>query len=192
VGKTIVQTARRRMANTDIVVRSLNRKATRGWLTLGALRYPCALGRTGRQHRKVEGDGGTPIGIWQLRQVHFRADHRASGLTRPRIGQPGLGVRAIRPADGWCDARSDRNYNRAVQLPYPASSEALWRDDRLYDLVVVLSHNERPRIQGRGSAIFIHIARPSFTPTEGCVALRADHLRQVLASLRRHTRLRIP
>jgi L,D-peptidoglycan transpeptidase YkuD (ErfK/YbiS/YcfS/YnhG family) len=196
VGKSTLPAFLRRSAKIDIVVRSLNRKATHGWLTLGSLRFPCALGRSGRLHRKTEGDGGTPIGIWQLRQVHYRADFRPTDhfprrLVRPRVGQPGLTLRAIRPDDGWCDARGNRNYNRAVKRPYPASSETLWRDDRLYDLVVVLDHNQRPRVQGGGSAIFMHVARPGFTPTEGCVALRADHLRRVLASLRRGTRLRI-
>ncbi len=182
---------RRAAARLDIVVRSLNRKATHGWLTLGPLRLPCALGRSGCLHRKAEDDGGTPIGIWRLRQVRYRADTHSYRCVHPRIGQPGLGVRAIRQADGWCDARGDRNYNRAVQRPYPTSSETLWREDRLYDLIVVLDHNERPRVQGGGSAIFMHVARPGYTPTEGCIALRIDHLRRVLAALRRGTRLRI-
>jgi L,D-peptidoglycan transpeptidase YkuD (ErfK/YbiS/YcfS/YnhG family) len=182
---------RRAAAPLDIVVRSLNRKATHGWLTLGALRYPCALGRSGRLYRKAEGDGGTPIGTWHLREIRYRANAHPNRLVRPRIGNPGLGLRAIRPDDGWCDARGDRNYNREVTRPYPTSSETLWREDRLYDLILVLDHNERPRVQGGGSAIFMHVARPGFTPTEGCIALRVDHLRRVLATLRRGTRLRI-
>jgi L,D-peptidoglycan transpeptidase YkuD (ErfK/YbiS/YcfS/YnhG family) len=173
-----------------MIVRSLNGKATQGWLTLGWQRFPCALGRNGRHHRKTEGDGRTPTGSWRLRTVYYRATQRGH-VTRPRVGQPGLRLLTVRHNDGWCDARGDRNYNRGIKRPYPASSETLWRDDRLYDLVVVLDHNERPRIQGGGSAIFMHVARPGFTPTEGCVALRVDHLRRVLAALRPDTRLRI-
>jgi L,D-peptidoglycan transpeptidase YkuD (ErfK/YbiS/YcfS/YnhG family) len=191
VGTSILPHHRRAAAQLDIVVRSLNRKATQGWLALGALRFPCALGRSGRLHRKIEGDGGTPIGIWHLREVRYRADSHPDRSVPPRIGQPGLHQRPIRPDDGWCDARGDRNYNREVKRPYPASSETLWREDRLYDLIVVLDHNERPRVQGGGSAIFMHVARPGFTPTEGCIALRVEHLRRVLASLRRGTRLRV-
>jgi L,D-peptidoglycan transpeptidase YkuD (ErfK/YbiS/YcfS/YnhG family) len=173
-----------------MIVHSLNSSATRGWLTLGWQRFPCSLGRKGRHHRKAEGDGRTPIGSWQLRGVYYRASRRGQ-VTRPRIGQPSLRLLTIRPNDGWCDAPGDRNYNRAVKRPYPASSETLWRDDELYDLVIVLDHNERPRIQGGGSAIFMHVARAEFTPTEGCVALRIEHLRHMLAALRRHTRLKI-
>jgi L,D-peptidoglycan transpeptidase YkuD (ErfK/YbiS/YcfS/YnhG family) len=171
----------------DIAVRSLSRPSVRGRLTLGPLQFPCALGRTGRVHRKAEGDGGSPVGTWRLQAVYYRADR----IRRPRVGLSGIRCRAIRPDDGWCDARGDRNYNRAVKRPYPASSETLWRDDRLYDLVVALDHNQRPRRQGGGSAIFLHVARAGWTPTEGCIALKLDHLRRLLAALCQGSRLRI-
>lgn len=92
-------------------------------------------------------------------------------------------MRAIKPADGWCDAVRDRNYNRPVQHPYPASAERLWREDRLYDVVVVLDHNQQPRIRGHGSAIFLHVRRPGSAPTEGCVALEPNDLRRLLRVL---------
>jgi L,D-peptidoglycan transpeptidase YkuD (ErfK/YbiS/YcfS/YnhG family) len=94
-----------------------------------------------------------------------------------------LPVRAIGRSDGWCDAPGDRNYNRPVRQPYPASAEPLWRGDELYDLVVVLDYNLRPRVRGRGSAIFMHVARPGYRPTEGCIALRRDHLQLLLSWL---------
>jgi len=98
-------------------------------------------------------------------------------------------VRAIKPDDGWCDATGDRNYNRWVQHPYPASAERLWRKDALYDVIVVLDHNRRPRVQGAGSAIFMHLARPGYRPTEGCVAFAHRHLLLVIAAARRSTRV---
>jgi L,D-peptidoglycan transpeptidase YkuD (ErfK/YbiS/YcfS/YnhG family) len=87
----------------------------------------------------------------------------------------------MRSDDGWCDAAGDRNYNRHVRHPYPSSAERLWREDELYDLVVVLDHNRRPRVQGRGSAIFMHVARGGYAPTQGCIALSATHLRRLIA-----------
>jgi L,D-peptidoglycan transpeptidase YkuD (ErfK/YbiS/YcfS/YnhG family) len=96
-------------------------------------------------------------------------------------------VRAIRRDDGWCDASADRNYNRPVRLPYPASAERLWREDGLYDLVVVLDYNDRPRSRGRGSAIFMHVARPGYAPTEGCIALARGHLLRLLERLHART-----
>jgi L,D-peptidoglycan transpeptidase YkuD (ErfK/YbiS/YcfS/YnhG family) len=122
------------------------------------------------------------MGKFALRAVYYRRD---------RTGRPasGLPIRCIGANDGWCDAPADRNYNRAVRHPYPASAEHLWREDRLYDLVIVIGYNDVPRLRGAGSAIFIHAARPDFTPTEGCIALAPASLRRLAAMLRRSTRI---
>jgi L,D-peptidoglycan transpeptidase YkuD (ErfK/YbiS/YcfS/YnhG family) len=141
----------------------------------GAFWLPCALGRSGTRVLKREGDGATPRGRFALRCVLFRAQG-----ARPRTA---LNLKAISHDAGWCDSPQDRNYNRPVRLPYPSSAEHLWRADRLYDVVVVLAYNERPRVRGRGSAIFMHVARGDFEPTEGCVALRAPDLRRLLSRL---------
>lgn len=145
----------------------------RGLVTVGQRSFPCALGRSGIKAVKREGDGATPLGVYRLVRIYYRADKVRRPTTR-------LPVVRIRPDDGWCDAPHDRNYNRWVRHPYPASAERLWRDDDLYDLVVVLSHNERPRVRNRGSAVFLHVARPGLKPTEGCVAMRRGDLLRVL------------
>lgn len=150
--------------------------APRGWLSSGALRFPCALGRCGRRARKREGDGATPLGCWVVRRIYYRPDR----VSRPRARCP---VMPLRPTDGWCDAVGDRNYNRWVKHPYPASAERLWREDGLYDVVIVLSFNVVPRIQGRGSAIFIHCARPGYPPTAGCIALACAQLLRLVERL---------
>lgn len=150
--------------------------ATTGHVSIGAQHFPCAIGRSGRRAVKCEGDGATPLGPLALHRVLYRSDKGP----RPRTGLP---IGRIRPGDGWCDAPADPNYNRPVRHPYPASAEHMWRADALYDVVVVLGHNVRPRARNRGSAIFMHLARPGYTPTEGCIALRGDHLRRLLALL---------
>jgi L,D-peptidoglycan transpeptidase YkuD (ErfK/YbiS/YcfS/YnhG family) len=144
----------------------------------------CALGRSGQRALKREGDGATPMGRWPLRAVLYRADR----VSRPRTRLP---VRPIRPGDGWCDSPSDRNYNRHVSLPYPASAERLWREDRLYDIIVLLGYNDRVRVRGRGSAIFMHVASPGLGPTEGCIALQLRHLRCILETARPGTLVRV-
>ncbi len=159
--------------------------AARGRLTLGNLSFPCALGRSGWRARKREGDGATPVGQWRMRAVLYRPDH----VRRPRTA---LAVSAIRPNDGWCDATADRNYNRPVRHPYSASAERLWRSDGLYDLVVVLAYNERPRVRGRGSAIFMHVARAGYAPTEGCIALARPHLQRLLERLGPRSAVSVP
>ena len=165
-------------ASAKLVVRSLNAAAQRGHLVFGAFCVPCALGRSGVKVLKREGDGATPRGRFPLRTVFYE----------PRAGMmPGtiLQRRALRRDAGWCDSPSDRNYNRAVSLPYKQSAERLWRDDGIYDVVVVLGYNDVPRIKNRGSAIFMHLARPGFPATEGCVALRPADLRRILRAVPR-------
>jgi L,D-peptidoglycan transpeptidase YkuD (ErfK/YbiS/YcfS/YnhG family) len=166
------------------IVRGLSRARSQGKLCLGALRFPCALGRSGCRPKQREGDGITPLGLWPIREVLYRADR----LARPRTALP---VRAIRLCDGWCDAAGDRNYNRPVTLPYPASHESLWREDGLYDVIVVLGYNDRPRSLGRGSAIFMHLARPGYTPTAGCIALSRADMLKLLARLKPGDRVRV-
>ncbi len=140
-----------------------------GTLRIGAEQVRCALGRSGIRDPKTEGDGATPAGCFALRRVLYRTDRIASPVTR-------LDTLPIGPQDGWCDAPADPAYNRPVALPYPASTESLWRDDGLYDVVVVLD----PPVAGRGSAVFMHVARPGYAPTEGCVALALADLLAVL------------
>jgi L,D-peptidoglycan transpeptidase YkuD (ErfK/YbiS/YcfS/YnhG family) len=159
------------------MVSAPSKAATRGVLRLGNMWFPCALGRSGKTARKREGDGATPIGRWRVLRVLYRADR----VGRPRTALP---VSRTSPHDGWCDAPADRNYNRPVRLPYPASTERMSRDDGLYDVVVILDHNTLPRVRGGGSAIFMHVARPGFLPTEGCIALRRDHLVRLLPHLK--------
>lgn len=153
-------------------------------MTAGGAVFRCALGPAGVVGVKREGDGGTPRGTFVLRRLWVRADR---GF-RPPTGLP---VRVTRRDDGWCDAPRDRRYNRPVKLPYPASHETMWREDGLYDLVAEIGFNDREPRPGKGSAIFMHAARPGFSPTAGCVALAPADLRRLLARIGPKTRFAI-
>lgn len=155
-----------------------------GRLSCGGSSYRCALGRAGIVIAKTEGDGGTPSGLFPLRRVLYRADR----LTRPSTALP---VEEIRPHDGWCDDPDHGEYNEPVRLPFPASHEKLWREDGIYDVIVVLGYNDAPPLSGRGSAIFMHVARPEYEPTEGCVALGLSELLEVLAQCGPDSMIRI-
>ncbi len=161
-------------ASRTIVVRRAPGRPREGRLILPGGVRRAALGRGGIKALKREGDGGTPLGRFPIRQVLYRADR---GL-RPRTRLP---VRAIRKDDGWCDDPADRNYNRLIKLPSRRSAEGLMRADHLYDVVLVLGYNDRPRVRGRGSAIFVHLARPGYTPTDGCIALSRRDLLALIA-----------
>ena len=143
---------------------------------------PCTLGRGGPLRMKREGDGGTPIGSWPLRRVFYRPDR----VPRPVSGLP---VDALDPRQGWSENPADPAYNRLVTLPHPHAHEFMWRDDHLYDIVVVVGHNDDPVLRPMGSAIFIHLMRPDRGPTAGCVGLRLSDLRRLLPRLGPETRL---
>lgn len=157
---------------------------TKGVLSLGGLQVPCALGRSGVTQLKREGDGATPRGSFELLNVYYRSDRGA----RPKTALP---VSAIAQDDGWCDAPGHPRYNRPVKLPFAPSHETLWREDRLYDIVVVLDCNMYPAVSGRGSAIFFHIAREGYTPTEGCVAVAPKDMQLILDRVQPGDQMRV-
>ena len=164
-------------ADKRLTVRPLPGHPSRGTLTLGSLTVPCALGKGGLTLRKREGDGATPVGRFAVLDVFYRPD-------RGRRPETALPVTALSPDDGWCDDPRHPRYNAPVRLPFAAGHEKMWRQDGVYDIVVVLDYNLSPAVKGKGSAIFFHLARPGYTPTEGCVAVAEPHMRRLLKALR--------
>jgi L,D-peptidoglycan transpeptidase YkuD (ErfK/YbiS/YcfS/YnhG family) len=137
--------------------------------------WRCALGPVGVAAEKREGDGATPAGRFVFRRLLYRPDRLAPPPT-------GLTLLPLAPSDGWCDEPGDPLYNRPVTLPYKARHEVLWRRDDIYDLIVVLGHNDDPVRPGAGSAVFLHVARPDFSPTAGCIVLAKHDLLTLLVS----------
>lgn len=148
----------------------------RGRLRWAGRDVACTLGRSLARRDKREGDGATPLGRFAFRRVLYRPDKMEAPHTR-------LQVAPLAANDGWCDAPDDNAYNQPVKHPYPASAERMWRDDDIYDVVVVLGHNDAPVVKGAGSAIFMHLARDDGRPTEGCVGLARGDLLDLLAAL---------
>lgn len=148
-----------------------------GWANWRGRRLRCAIGRGGIHGAKLEGDGISPAGCHEMLRILYRPD-RIPSL------KSGLPAATLTPQDGWCDAPSDPKYNQPVSLPYPGRHEKLWREDHVYDVIVVLGHNHNPPVPYLGSAIFLHIAKPDWSPTEGCAALTVRDLLYVLAETR--------
>ncbi len=145
------------------------------FLTGAGLRLRAVCGRAGVTQTKQEGDGATPAGVLPLLRVLYRADR----LAAPHCA---VSVEPIGPADGWCDDPADPSYNQPVRLPYAGRHEALWRAEGIYDVIGVLGWNVAPVASGRGSAIFLHVAKPDYPPTAGCVALTLPDLLIALAA----------
>ena len=165
-----------------ITIRRKPGDTSRGWLMAGMLALPVALGRGGIKANKREGDGSTPRGSFRLRRLWWRADRHP----RPATSLP---TQRITSVDGWCEDPTDRHYNRPIKVPANANADRLARTDNLYDFIIEIDHNTRPRIAGRGSAVFIHAARQGFAPTAGCVALELNTLRRMLSRLGPRTRI---
>ena len=159
-----------------LIVRTAPGTRTRGLLIAGPLAFPVALGRGGILANKREGDGATPRGRFRLKRLWWRADR----MPRPATLLPS---RRIEARDAWCEDPADRRYNRHIRIPADNTGDRLRRSDQLYDLIIEIDHNTRPRIAGRGSAVFIHVSRPGSAPTEGCVTMPRPRLRRLLKNL---------
>ena len=175
---------RRLQGPSPIYIAARPGRRTQGILRFRGQTIPVALGRGGILANKFEGDGATPRGRFRLLRLWWRADR----MSRPRTRLP---VRPIHDNDGWCEDPEDRRYNRAIRLDNKAPGDRLKREDHLYDLIIEIDHNTRPRIRKRGSAVFIHVARPDFSPTAGCVAMKTPDLRRILAQVGPGSRIEI-
>jgi L,D-peptidoglycan transpeptidase YkuD (ErfK/YbiS/YcfS/YnhG family) len=169
---------------TYLHIRARTENMVKARLHVGHLVFACVIGRAGRTHRKREGDGKTPVGVFDLTQGYYRADR----LKKPA---PHLRSRPMRPSDGWCEVPGSGFYNRAVKLPFRHGHETMWRDDAAYDVVFATSHNERPRVQGMGSAIFFHLTREGAHATAGCVAVSLADMRKILGLCRGAVKLAV-
>jgi L,D-peptidoglycan transpeptidase YkuD (ErfK/YbiS/YcfS/YnhG family) len=158
---------------THLHIRARNSSQVQGRLHIGHLVFVCIIGRNGRTFRKQEGDGKTPIGCFWLRQGFFRSD-------RLPVPAQHLPLKPMRRNDGWCEVPRSGLYNRHVKLPFRDGHETMWREDGAYDIVFATSHNERPRVQGAGSAIFFHLTRQGSDVTAGCVAVSLNDMRKIL------------
>jgi L,D-peptidoglycan transpeptidase YkuD (ErfK/YbiS/YcfS/YnhG family) len=154
----------------------------RGWLMAGPHTVPVALGRSGIIANKREADGGTPKGVFRPKRLWWRADRHP----RPQTFLP---VRAIGPEDAWCEDPTSRHYNRAMKLGGHQGADRLRREDHLYDFIIEIDHNTQPRVAGRGSAVFLHLARTNFSPTAGCVSMTKSAMLHLLRQIGPRTRI---
>jgi len=146
--------------------------------------FHCAIGKGGFSSNKHEGDGTTPLGTFLLRECLYRPD-------RQNPPQTTLHTRPIVVDDGWCDDPKSQFYNLPIKIPFIQSHELLWREDHVYDIIIPIGYNDAPIIAGKGSAIFMHIAKPNYEPTQGCVALSLPDMLTLLPLLGQKTTIEI-
>lgn len=169
---------------STLMVRPAPLKISRAIVQFGHLTFPAAIGRNGRTPLKREGDGKSPISVIRLLHGFYRGDRISATATV-------LPMQRTRKSMLWCDEPRNSNYNRLVKAPFTPSHEEMMRKDGLYDVCLVLDWNITSRSRNRGSAIFIHMIRPGYEPTAGCVALHSRDIRRILPHLRKGTKIRI-
>jgi L,D-peptidoglycan transpeptidase YkuD (ErfK/YbiS/YcfS/YnhG family) len=182
VNSMAYRTKRRDQPLSAIHLRTAAGNRSRGWLAAGAHTIPVALGSGGVIANKREGDGGAPRGIFRPRRLWWRADRHP----RPQTFLP---IRPIRSDDAWCEDPASRHYNRPLRLERARGGDRLKRDDHLYDFIVEIDHNTSPRVAGRGSAVFLHLARDNFAPTAGCISMTKSAMLRLLRRLGPETRI---
>ena len=171
-------------AISEVLVRPAPGNPRQAIVQAGKLTFRAALGRSGRSSRKREGDGATPITPMKLLYGHFRGDR----LSAPKTMLP---MKPINDKMLWCDAPNDANYNRPVHAPFHPSHEKMMRDDHLYDICLVMDWNISSRRRSRGSAIFFHLAKSGYKPTEGCIAIRLRDMQRLLPLVGPQTMVRV-
>ena len=152
------------------------------YLLYNGIKYKCAIGNGGFRDKKKEGDGCTPIGVFQVTDILYREDKIKTLVTN-------YSLQKISPTDGWCDDPKSKHYNTKIKFPFANGAEELFRQDDRYDIVCVTNHNQNPIVPGAGSAIFIHVASEDYSATAGCIALSLKDLTEILSTLTKTTEL---
>ena len=144
--------------------------------------FQCSIGKNGFTSNKIEGDGCTPNGIYKFKEVFYRED---------KIKHPSFLIKSktIKKISGWCDDINSDLYNKYIEFPFEFSAECLFRDDDLYDIIYVIDYNSDPTIKNKGSAIFLHVAKSDYSPTEGCIALKKEDLIEISRDMKSDTRI---
>jgi len=153
-------------------------------LILGDYRIKCAIGKRGIGNKKREGDQITPKGKFKVKSILYRKDrlsHFKSKITKLPIKRD----------MGWCDDPKSKKYNKLIKLPFKGSFEKLYRKDNTYDIILVLNYNLNPVRKGKGSAIFIHVAKKDFKNTLGCIAVSKKNLLKIVKKINSSTQVNI-
>ena len=155
-----------------------------GYLNYKNFKFRCALGKNGIKKKVKEGDFVTPKGKYKLIKIYYRPDRIK------KINSPLKKVR-IKKNMGWCDDVNSKYYNKQIKINNKISHEKLYRKDSLYDIIVVLNYNLNPTIRGKGSAIFLHVAKKNYRKTQGCIALKRNELLNLVSKIKKNTQIKI-
>ena len=153
-------------------------------LSMNTYKVKCSIGKRGIKIKKKEGDLITPKGNYKIKCIFYRKDRV------PRLNSKIKKYKIIKNM-GWCDDPRSNYYNKLIKFPFKYNAEKLYKRDNTYDIIIVLDYNTNPVKKNKGSAIFIHVAKKNYSSTLGCVGVKKNHLKKIIAMINKKTIIKI-
>ena len=143
----------------------------------------CSIGKNGIKSKKKEGDKCTPKGVFSLGKLYYRADKVKKPTTK-------ISTKIIKKNMGWCDDVTSKFYNKEMKINKNIKHEKLYRNDNVYDYLIIINYNTKKIKPGKGSAIFLHLTK-NYKKTLGCVAVKKKDFLIILKLITKNTRIKI-
>ena len=145
--------------------------------------FRCCVGKNYFSNKKTEGDKKTPIGIFDLGDLYYRAD---------RLKKPFTNLKSykINRSMSWCNDIYNGKYNKLIKINKKIGHEKLFRNDYKYDLLIPIKYNYKKVIPNKGSAIFIHLTK-KYKPTVGCIGLLKKDFLILIKLINKNTKIKI-
>ena len=144
----------------------------------------CCIGKSGINKFKKEGDLSTPKGVFNLGALYYMKYRNKYLKTR-------LNKKIIKKNMGWCNDSRSEKYNKEIRFPFKHGAEKLFRKDKIYDIFVNIKYNQSPVVKGKGSAIFLHLEKKNYKPTQGCVEIKKKDFLRILPLIKKNTKISI-
>ena len=162
----------------------MNIKIKKHFLLFKDYKLKCTIGKSGISKYKKEGDLATPSGTFKIGLLYYRIDRIKSFKCK-------LEKKIIKKSMGWCDDVRSKKYNKEIRFPFRFHAEKLHRKDNIYDIFINIKSNTKPIVKGKGSAIFLHLAKKNYQPTKGCVAISKKNFLKILPYIKKNTKILI-
>ena len=144
----------------------------------------CSFGKLGLSRNKKEGDFTTPKGLFKLGLLYYRKD-------RVKLTKCLIKKKIIKKNMGWCDDSKSKKYNQEISFPFKYNAEKFYRKDNIYDILINIKYNHFPIVKNKGSAIFLHLSKKNYKPTNGCVGIKKKDFLKILPLINDKTKILI-
>ena len=152
-------------------------------LIVDDFKFKCCIGKNSLKKHKIEGDKATPIGVFKINKLYYRADTVEKPITN-------LKTKIIKKNMGWCNDPKNKLYNKEIKINKLIKHEKLFRKDNKYDYFMVINYNQTKPIPFKGSAIFLHLTK-TYKPTAGCIAIKKNDFLVLVKLIKKEIKINI-